>query len=131
MYVITVEFTIHPEHLAAFMPLMLENARISRETEPGCRRFDVLVQKGGAVDRQATLRGAIDWSWNNLSPSETSALAQLSVFRGGFDAAHLIDGDNLHSLINGQCLAEIAREIGVIAARDAELIRQQLQRQHR
>ena len=41
MYVITVEFTIPPEHLAAFMPLMLENARISRETEPGCRRFDV------------------------------------------------------------------------------------------
>lgn len=41
MYVITVDFTIHREHLAAFMPLMLENARISRETEPGCRRFDV------------------------------------------------------------------------------------------
>ena len=41
MYVITVEFTIHPEHLAAFMRLMLENARISRETEAGCRRFDV------------------------------------------------------------------------------------------
>jgi quinol monooxygenase YgiN len=41
MYVITVDFTIHPEHLAAFMPLMLENARMSRETEAGCRRFDV------------------------------------------------------------------------------------------
>jgi len=41
MYVITVVFTIHPEHLAGFMLLMLENARISRETEPGCRRFDV------------------------------------------------------------------------------------------
>jgi predicted ATPase/serine/threonine protein kinase/Tfp pilus assembly protein PilF len=53
------------------------------------RRFDVLVQKG-AVDRQATLRGAIDWSWNNLSPSEASALAQLSVFRGGF-AAEAVD----------------------------------------
>ena len=41
MYVITVEFTIYPQHLVAFMPLMLENARISRETEAGCRRFDV------------------------------------------------------------------------------------------
>lgn len=41
MYVITVEFTIHLEHLAAFMTLMLENASLSRETEPGCRRFDV------------------------------------------------------------------------------------------
>lgn len=41
MYVITVDFTIPQEHLAAFMPLMQENARISRETEAGCRRFDV------------------------------------------------------------------------------------------
>ena len=50
------------------------------------RRFDVLVERKGAVDRQATLRGAIDWSWDNLSPGEASALAQLSVFRGGFTA---------------------------------------------
>lgn len=49
------------------------------------RRFDVLVDRK-AVDRQATLRGAIDWSWNNLSPAETSTLAQLSVFRGGLSA---------------------------------------------
>ncbi len=48
------------------------------------RRFDVLVDKASASDRQATLRGAIDWSWNNLSAVEASALAQLSVFRGGF-----------------------------------------------
>ena len=41
MYVITVDFGIHANHLAAFMPLMLENARISREIEPGCLRFDV------------------------------------------------------------------------------------------
>jgi autoinducer 2-degrading protein len=41
MYVITVDFTIHAKDLAAFMPLMRENARISRESEPGCRHFDV------------------------------------------------------------------------------------------
>lgn len=41
MHVITVDFTIHAQQLAAFMPLMLENARVSRQTEPGCRRFDV------------------------------------------------------------------------------------------
>lgn len=41
MYVIAVDFTIHAQDLAAFMPLMLENAQVSRETEPGCRRFDV------------------------------------------------------------------------------------------
>jgi autoinducer 2-degrading protein len=41
MYVIAVDFTIHAQDLAAFMSLMRENARISREREPGCRRFDV------------------------------------------------------------------------------------------
>nr|WP_246357176.1 adenylate/guanylate cyclase domain-containing protein [Pyxidicoccus fallax] len=49
------------------------------------RRFELL--KGGRRDasaRQATLRGAIDWSWNLLTPAEQAALAQCSVFRGGF-----------------------------------------------
>ena len=41
MHVISVEFTIHAQHLSEFMPLLLENAHVSRETEPGCRRFDV------------------------------------------------------------------------------------------
>ena len=41
MYVVTVEFDVHPQHLAAFLPLMRENARLSRESEPGCRQFDV------------------------------------------------------------------------------------------
>ncbi len=50
------------------------------------RRFEVLVDRKGTVDRQATLRGAIDWSWNNLSPTEASTLAQLSAFRGGLSA---------------------------------------------
>ena len=43
MYVVVVDFRIKPERLAEFMPLMLENARASRETEPGCRVFDVCV----------------------------------------------------------------------------------------
>lgn len=43
MYVVVVDFKIKPESLAEFMPLMLENARASRETEPGCRQFDVCV----------------------------------------------------------------------------------------
>ena len=43
MYVVIVDFRIKSERLAAFMPLMLENARLSRETEPGCRQFDVCV----------------------------------------------------------------------------------------
>ncbi len=41
MYVVTVEFDVHAQHLAAFVPLMRENARASRAREPGCRQFDV------------------------------------------------------------------------------------------
>ena len=43
MYVVTVEFTIDPRQFDQFLPLMLENARRSREDEPGCRLFDVCV----------------------------------------------------------------------------------------
>ena len=43
MYVVIVDFKIKPERLAEFMPLMVENARASRETEPGCQVFDVCV----------------------------------------------------------------------------------------
>ena len=30
------------------------------------------------------MRGALDWSWELLEPWEREALAQCSVFRGGF-----------------------------------------------
>ncbi|MBK7858284.1 MAG: protein kinase [Archangiaceae bacterium] len=46
------------------------------------RRFDLL--SSGAHDRQATLRGAIDWSWHSLTSQEATVLAQCAVFRGGF-----------------------------------------------
>ena len=47
-------------------------------------RFKLLASKGGRQDRQSTLRAAFDWSWDLLSPAEKAALAQLSVFEGGF-----------------------------------------------
>jgi predicted ATPase len=55
-------------------------------------RFALLAGARGAADRQATLRGAIDWSWNLLLPWEQAALAQCSVFEGGFtlDAAEAV-----------------------------------------
>jgi len=43
VYVVTVEFTIDPPRFDQFLPLMLDNARRSREDEPGCRQFDVCV----------------------------------------------------------------------------------------
>ena len=46
-------------------------------------------------DRQATLRGALDWSWSLLSADEQRGLALSSLFSGGFTAEALtaIAGD--------------------------------------
>jgi (4S)-4-hydroxy-5-phosphonooxypentane-2,3-dione isomerase len=41
MQALVVEFRIRPEFIAAFEAAIEENARLSRETEPGCRQFDV------------------------------------------------------------------------------------------
>lgn len=48
MHVVTVEFRIRPDRLAAFKPLMAENAAASAREEPGCRRFDVAYSPDGA-----------------------------------------------------------------------------------
>lgn len=45
---ILVRFGIAEENMAAFLPLMLENAAASLRDEPGCERFDVLRPKGEA-----------------------------------------------------------------------------------
>jgi len=64
------------------------------------RRFELLRGKRKDVpDRQATLRGAIDGSWELLSAFERQGLAQCSVFAGAFalDAAESIlelDGED-------------------------------------
>lgn len=42
---IAVEFHVKPEHREAFEKIIREHARLSRETEPGCIRFDVLIPK--------------------------------------------------------------------------------------
>ncbi len=48
-------------------------------------RFKLLTSSGrGRIDRQATLRAVFDWSWDLLTEAEKAALAQLSVFEGGF-----------------------------------------------
>ncbi len=50
MYVITVVFKVIPSHADEFAIAMIENARASLETEPGCHQFDV----GFAPDDPAT-----------------------------------------------------------------------------
>lgn len=57
-------------------------------------RFEVLKLGNEGPARHDTLWNAIDWSWQLLSPVEQSAMAQLSVFRGGFtpdSAVEVID----------------------------------------
>ncbi len=46
MHVVTVTFVVKPEHVEAFVREMIVNARTSRETEPGCRQFDVCSVAG-------------------------------------------------------------------------------------
>ncbi len=47
-------------------------------------RFAVLRKASRSEGRQATLKATIDWSWDLLTPGERTALAQCSVFEGGF-----------------------------------------------
>ncbi len=47
-------------------------------------RFHLLAGARGVAARQATLRAAIDWSWELLTPWEQAAFAQCSMFEGGF-----------------------------------------------
>jgi predicted ATPase/class 3 adenylate cyclase/Tfp pilus assembly protein PilF len=68
------------ELAAARVRVMPPKILLSRMSE----RFKLLSSAGGRRDRQATLRAVFDWSWDLLSLSEKAALAQLSVFEGGF-----------------------------------------------
>lgn len=45
-FVITVDFNLHAGTLEPFLILVKENAHKSLTEEPGCDRFDVLIEKG-------------------------------------------------------------------------------------
>ena len=76
------------ELAAARVRMMPPKALLERMSE----RFKLLASSSGRHTRQATLRATLDWSWDLLSPDERDALAQLSVFAGGFtlDAAEAV-----------------------------------------
>lgn len=50
MYVITVLFSIKPEHASEFLQAMVANARTSAAEESGCRQFDVCVSNRNSND---------------------------------------------------------------------------------
>jgi predicted ATPase len=76
------------ELAAARIGVMSPRTILGRMSE----RFKLLASSRGRTDRQAALRATFDWSWELLTPAEKSALAQLSVFEGGFtlDAAEAV-----------------------------------------
>jgi serine/threonine protein kinase/predicted ATPase len=65
---------------AALVPQLPPRALLERLQQS----FDVLGGADPSKGRHGTLRNAIEWSWQLLSPAEQLAFAQLSVFRGGF-----------------------------------------------
>ena len=82
------------ELAAARVRALAPRALLARMSE----RFKLLASSGGRQDRQATLRATFDWSWGLLATAEKAALAQLSVFEGGFtleSAAAVIDLSHL------------------------------------
>ena len=67
--------------LAAARVMALNPAELLKRLD---RRFQVLAGgRRGAVERHATLRAAIDWSYELLNSAEQRLLARMSVFSGG------------------------------------------------
>ena len=67
--------------LAAARIPVLSPAQLAQRLD---QRFRLLAGgERGAVERHATLRAAIDWSYDLLAPAEQLVLARLSVFAGG------------------------------------------------
>lgn len=96
--------------LAAARVVLLTPAQLLRRLD---QRLDLL--RGGPPGRHATLRHAIDWSWQLLTPSERGALARLSVFRGGFsvdEAERVIEApdalDRLQVLVDRSLVHRVA-----------------------
>ena len=100
--------------IAAARVTMMSPAMILDRTAD---RFRLLRSSGGRQDRQATLRATLDWSWDLLQPDEQSALAQLSVFEGGFtlaaaeavlDLEELWPVDAVQALVNKSLVRSVA-----------------------
>ena len=93
--------------LAAARVIALSPAELLRRLD---RRFQVLAGgRRGAVERHATLRAAIDWSYELLDPAEQRLLARISVFSGGCTLEAIeeicsgkpVDGDAVMDLVTG------------------------------
>jgi predicted ATPase/DNA-binding SARP family transcriptional activator len=99
--------------LAAARALVLTPAQMLAQLD---HRFEFLrSSRRGVDDRLRTLGGAIDWSYNLLSPDLQRFFARLSVFRGGWtaEAAEAVckepAGDAAVSAFAVDCLAQLCQ----------------------
>ena len=93
--------------LAAARVIALSPARTRRRLD---RRFQVLAGgRRGAVERHATLRAAIDWSYELLNSPEQRLLARMAVFPGAARSRPLrkicsgdpVERDDVMDLVTG------------------------------
>lgn len=47
MFIVAVQFIIHPENVAGFKDAVMKNAAASERDEPGCHQFDVCFNADG------------------------------------------------------------------------------------
>ena len=110
--------------LAAARVIALSPGELAKRLD---RRFQVLAGgRRGAVERHATLRAAIDWSYELLTPAEQRLLARVAVFSGGcsLDAIEEIcsgdpvERDNVLDLVTGLVARSLMiAEDGVLGTR--------------
>jgi predicted ATPase len=102
--------------LAAARVIALSPAELLRRLD---RRFHVLAGgRRGAVERHATLRAAIDWSYELLSAAEQQLLNRLTVFSGGATLEAIEDvcsGDEVERDLIFDLLANLVARSLVIA----------------
>ncbi len=74
-------------------------------------RFRLLTSNSGRLDRQATLRATFDWSWDLLSVADKAALAQCSVFEGGFNLEAAEAVVDLSSIADAPWLVDVMQSL--------------------
>jgi predicted ATPase/class 3 adenylate cyclase len=120
--------------LAAARVAVLSPAQIAQRLD---QRFRILAGGNrGAVERHATLRAAIDWSFDLLTTEEQRVLVRLSVFAGGcsLDAAEVVCAggpiapttvlDHLSTLVARSLLVTDTSDVRETSYRLLETIRQ-------
>jgi autoinducer 2-degrading protein len=89
MQVLIVEFRIRTAHAEAFAVAIADNARASRETEPGCRQFDVCRDPADpglyflyeVYDDEAAIRAHLASAHFRAMDSQTAAWVEAKIVR--------------------------------------------------